>query len=232
MKVVAYYRVSTRKQGQSGLGLESQKAIVARFVGNSNNSRAKDDEPNEIIAEFTEIETGKNNQRPQLAAAIALCKKTGATLVIAKLDRLARNVLFTASLMESGVEFIACDLPTANRLMIHIMAALAEEEARLISERTKAALAAAKARGTLLGGARGPTNTFTKNIERRQSQKATRLQESYGDILPLVTALKEREVNDAEIADTLNRQGFRTPTGKEFRASTIYQLCQRLEAVA
>ena len=143
MKYVAYYRVSTDQQGSSGLGLEAQRASAHRFADGR------------IICEFVECESGTKNNRPQLNAAIQSCKNTGATLLVAKLDRLFRSVLFTAQLMESGVDFVACDTPNVNRLTIHILAAVAEEEARLISERTKAALAARKARGLPLGGYRG-----------------------------------------------------------------------------
>ncbi len=144
VKAIAYYRVSTARQGQSGLGLEAQQAAVAAFC--------------EPIETYTEVETGKRSDRPELQRAIAACKRMGATLVVAKLDRLARNVAFVSTLMESGVEFVACDNPTANRLTVHILAAVAEDEARRISERTKAALAAYKARGGTLGN---PSNLTT-----------------------------------------------------------------------
>src|ERR1700735_4834305 len=145
-KFVAYYRVSTAKQGASGLGLESQKESVRSYL---NGGRWK------MVDEVTEIESGKRNDRPALARALALCRVHNATLVIAKLDRLARNVNFISNLMEAGVEFTAVDFPQANRLTIHILAAVAEHEAVMISLRTKAALAAAKARGVVLGGDRG-----------------------------------------------------------------------------
>ena len=145
-KFVAYYRVSTQKQGASGLGLEAQKEAVRTYL---NGGRWK------MVAEFTEVESGKRNDRPALADALALCRIHGATLIIAKLDRLARNVAFISNLMESGVEFTAVDFPQANRLTIHILAAVAEHEAVMISARTKAALAAAQARGVVLGGNRG-----------------------------------------------------------------------------
>jgi DNA invertase Pin-like site-specific DNA recombinase len=135
-KFVSYLRVSTARQGASGLGLEAQRATVAAYVA-----------PDSILREFVEVESGKRADRPQLAAAIAFARMTGARLVIAKLDRLARNVAFVANLMDSGVDFVACDMPEANRLTVHIMAAMAEAEARAISERTKAALAAKRARG-------------------------------------------------------------------------------------
>src|SRR6266550_4520689 len=142
---VAYYRVSTDAQGRSGLGLEAQREAVARHVGGASGR---------IIAEFEEIESGKKNDRPKIAAAISTSRLKRATLVIAKLDRLARNVAFVSNLMESGVDFVACDNPHATRLTIHILAAVAEHEREMISERTKAALAAAKARGVKLGNPR------------------------------------------------------------------------------
>ena len=142
MKIIPYYRVSTRKQGQSGLGLEAQKADVEAFV------RQYDAK---IVTEHKEIETGKKADRPTLAEAIGHAKLAKATLVVAKPDRLARNVAFTSALMESGVDFVACDNPHANRLTIHILAAVAEDEALRISRRIQDALAAAKARGIKLG---------------------------------------------------------------------------------
>lgn len=139
-KFVAYYRVSTQRQGQSGLGLEAQRATVQAHCKGG-----------ELIAEFTEVESGAAKYRPNLDAALAMCKREGATLVIAKLDRLARNLHFISSLMVEGVEFVACDMPVANKLTIHILAAVAEDERRRISERTKAAFAIAKAQGRRLG---------------------------------------------------------------------------------
>ena len=139
---IAYYRVSTTRQGQSGLGLEAQRKAVANFVHVKGW---------EVGSEYTEIESGRRNDRPQLALAIADAKKHKAKLVIAKLDRLARNVHFVSGLMETNVDFVAVDMPTADRFMLHVYAAMAEEEGRRISQRTKAALAAAKARGIKLG---------------------------------------------------------------------------------
>ena len=133
-RFVAYYRVSTDRQGRSGLGLESQRADVLDFI---NGGAAN------LIAEFTEVESGKRNDRPELEKALALCRKEKAKLVIAKLDRLARNVAFISNLMESGVDFVAVDMPDANRLTVHILAAVAEHERELISERTRSALKAA-----------------------------------------------------------------------------------------
>lgn len=134
---VAYYRVSTARQGQSGLGLDAQRSAVAGFVAGRG----------ELAAEFTEVESGRKNDRPQLIAALDLCRRRKAVLVIAKLDRLARNVAFVARLMESGAEFVAVDNPHATKLLVHLLAAFAEHERDQISARTVAALAAAKARG-------------------------------------------------------------------------------------
>jgi DNA invertase Pin-like site-specific DNA recombinase len=144
-RFVAYFRVSTDKQGASGLGLEAQRSAVARHVAGQEGV---------IVAEFEEIESGKKNDRPQIAAALAACRVRRACLVIAKLDRLARNVFFISSLMESGVDFVACDNPHATKLTIQILAAVAEHEREQISQRTIAALKAAKARGVKLGNPR------------------------------------------------------------------------------
>src|SRR5262249_29400720 len=141
-RFIAYFRVSTDRQGRSGLGLDAQREAVLRHVGSNRG---------ELIDEFCEIESGKRNDRPQLSAAIAATKKAKATLIIAKLDRLARNVHFVSGLMESGVDFVAADNPHANKLMVHMLAAFAEHEREQISQRTKDALAAAKARGIRLG---------------------------------------------------------------------------------
>jgi DNA invertase Pin-like site-specific DNA recombinase len=144
-KIIAYYRVSTAKQGKSGLGLEGQQAAVSSFVAHRGC---------EVLATYQEIESGKISDRPELAKAVAHAKRSKAVLVVAKLDRLARNVAFLSKLMESGVEFVAIDMEHANCLTIHILSAVAEGDAKAISDRTKTALAAAKARRTLLGSAR------------------------------------------------------------------------------
>src|SRR3954452_21581508 len=141
---VAYFRVSTDKQGIKGLGMEAQREAVSRFMTGKG----------ELAAQFIEVESGRKDNRPQLQHALAECRKRHAVLVIAKLDRLARNVHFISGLMNSDVEFIAVDMPSANRLTIHILAAVAEHEREMISQRTKAALKAARARGTKLGNPR------------------------------------------------------------------------------
>src|SRR5713226_8632785 len=145
-KFIAYLRVSTDKQGQSGLGIEAQRKAVTDYLDGGNW---------QLLAEHVEVESGKRSDRPQLQAALAHAKATGATIVIAKLDRLARNVAFISNLMESGVDFVAADMPMANRLTVHVLAAVAEHEQEMISQRTKAALAAAKVRGVKLGNPNG-----------------------------------------------------------------------------
>src|SRR3972149_4875396 len=144
MNIIGYQRVSTKRQGRSGLGLEAQQVAIESYK-NEHNAR--------LLASYTEVESGKHNDRPELARAIAHAKRSNATLVVAKLHRLSRNVAFIATLMESGCEFACCDLPVANKLTIHILAAMAEYEAKLISLRTKDALARAKRRGIRLGNA-------------------------------------------------------------------------------
>src|SRR5271167_1299606 len=139
---VAYYRVSTDRQGRSGLGLDAQREAVACYVGSVTGT---------VLEEFTEVETGKRNDRAELQKALGACRRQKARLVIAKLDRLSRNVAFIAAMMDSGVEFVACDNPHATRLTLHILAAVAEHEREMIAARTKAALQAAKARGVRLG---------------------------------------------------------------------------------
>src|SRR5271166_5347332 len=141
-RYIAYYRVSTERQGRSGLGLEAQQAAVRAWLN---------DGPWKLLGEFTEVESGTNNERPELAKALNACQLKGATLVIAKLDRLSRDAYFLLGLEKAGVDFVAADMPSANRLTVGIMAMVAEEERRMISKRTKDALAAAKKRGTKLG---------------------------------------------------------------------------------
>jgi DNA invertase Pin-like site-specific DNA recombinase len=161
---VAYYRVSTQRQGRSGLGLEAQRKAVAEYL--SQVSRGQ------LVQEFTEVETGKGKaaltKRPVLREALAYAKQHKATLIVAKLDRLARNVAFVSALMESKVPFVCADMPEANELTLHIIAAVAQYEARAISERTKAALAAAKARGVRLGN----PNLKLDNSKRKQAAQA------------------------------------------------------------
>jgi DNA invertase Pin-like site-specific DNA recombinase len=223
-KFVAYYRVSTQRQGRSGLGLDAQKKAVAEHL-NGGDWR--------VVAEFTEIESGKRSDRPKLAEALKACRVLGATLIIAKLDRLARNVHFVSGLMESGVEFTAVDFPQANRLTVHILAAVAEHEAKMISERTKAALAAAKARGVKLGGDRGARLT----VEARQAGCRAVVVRANARAADLAPTLKELQTAGycslRAIAAQLNQRGVRTPRGTgQWQAGTVSQLLRRLPDAA
>lgn len=208
-KFIAYYRVSTSRQGESGLGLEAQRAAVVSYLNGGKW---------ELLAEFTEVESGKNSKRPQLAAAMAAAKKAKATLIIAKLDRLARNLHFISGLMESGVDFLAVDNPNANRLTVQILAAVAEDEARRISERTRAALAAAKARGTKLG----------KNGKKLAAANRAAADQSAAELEPLLSKCIAAGLTRGEIADTLNRQGIPTARGGKWHATTVQRMIQRL----
>jgi DNA invertase Pin-like site-specific DNA recombinase len=224
-KYVVYYRVSTKQQGQSGLGLDAQKTAAEAYVR---------EHGGEIIGEYQEVETGKDCQRPEIMKAIMHANRSWATLVIAKLDRLARNVWLTSTLMESGIDFVACDSPQASRLTIHILAAVAEEEARLISERTKNALAAYKARGGLLGPATFRNREEWKRKQEDARQRATRRNSevavtAYDEVRPLVRNLRDQGLSFQRIANTLNEQGFRTRlTGSEWSKTQIKRLVDRL----
>jgi DNA invertase Pin-like site-specific DNA recombinase len=212
-KFVAYYRVSTAKQGASGLGLEAQQEAVRSFL---NGGRF-------ALVEVTEIESGKRNDRPALAKALALCRVHGATLVIAKLDRLARNVNFISNLMEAGVEFTAVDFPQANRLTIHILAAVAEHEATMISSRTKAALAAAKARGTKLGNPTSQIGTKARegalaSVVVRKARAAKRS----ADLLPIMRDIQSSGADSLrEVAAALNTRGIPAARGGQWSAVQV-----------
>lgn len=217
-RFVAYYRVSTAKQGHSGLGLEAQQQAVRQYL----NGGAW-----ELAGEFTEVESGKRDDRPQLAAALAACRRFKATLVIAKLDRLARNVAFIANLMEAGTDFVAVDMPEANKLVLHIMAAMAQHEREAISARTKAALAAAKARGTKLGGFRGiAVNQAMGTQANVEKAKAW----AQGEIGQEVADMKARGWSLWEIAHHLNDLGVKTRRGGDWQATTVKRVLDKIGA--
>lgn len=218
-RFVAYYRVSTARQGQSGLGLEAQREAVRRYL---------DGETWELVGEFTETETGKGAnalaKRPQLRAALDLCKKHGATLIIAKLDRLARNVHFVSGLLETGCDFVAADMPQANKVMIQMHAVMAEWERDQISKRTRDALAAAKARGVKLGVA-GPAN-LTPNIEDRQ--KAA---DAFADKLSgVIEGFRARSLSQRDMVAELNALGIKTPNGGAWHRGQLCRLLKRVDA--
>lgn len=212
--LISYLRVSTQKQGNSGLGLEAQRATVADYAKRTGGT---------IVAEFLEVESGKKNSRVQLAEAIAAAKRTGATLVIAKLDRLARNAAFIFALRDAGVSFVACDIPEANTLTVGIFAVMAQHEAELISTRTKAALKAKKMRGDKLGTPANLTAEARAKGRQAHSRNAASNQNT-------VTAkgyaqlLRNGGATLRAMAETLNVEGFRTPRGGQFRAVQVLRL--------
>ena len=217
MKYVVYYRVSTKKQGLSGLGLEAQRTIVESYI-----------KGNTVIKEFTEIETGKSANRPQLNMALACCKANNATLIVAKLDRLARNLHFVTSLQAANIDFVCCDMPTANRLTIHIIAAIAENEAQLISQRTKAALAEKKKQGVKLGnpknnGLTNPNIAKGMSIRKENAQNNDRNKQAG----TLILSLRNGGAKWATIVKQLNSNGFRTRRGCEFDITAVQRLFSR-----
>lgn len=220
---VAYCRVSTDKQGRSGLGLEAQQTAIQAHL-----------RPGDTLLQppYVEVESGKRADRPQLLAAIERCRRTGATLLIAKLDRLARNVAFISNLMESGVEFEAVDFPKANRLTVHILAAVAEHEAKMISERTKAALAAAKRRGKQLGGDRGYRPAAPPSAQ--DVAKATAVRQRKADhkafaVLPILERLQSEGIESLNaLAKRLNDLGHETPRGGAWTATAVKRALARV----
>ena len=214
MKYVAYYRVSTKRQGESQLGLKAQKHAVERFIS-----------PEMIDKEFTEVETGTSKRyRPILNEAIELCKNTGATLIIAKLDRLARNVAFVSSLMDSQVKFKAVDMPEANELTIHIMSAIAQHEAKAISKRVKEGLAqSTKKLGT-------PANLTEearlRGLESIKHKAKTNLNNRRA--LAYIKTKNRKKLTLREIAEDLNSNGFKTSTGKDFGTTQVIILLKKI----
>lgn len=214
MKYVSYYRVSTQRQGNSGLGLEAQRHTVETFL--------KGEKP---MAEFVDIESGtrKGNDRKGIRDALVFCKENKATLVLSKLDRLSRSVSFIAQLMESDVEFIICEMPTANKFTLHIFAALAEQEARYISERTKSALAELKKKGVKLGNPqnlneearkKGLKTRITNSMENENTKKAS----------ILISSLRQKGCSYQEIADKLNEYNYKTRNECKFSKNQVRRI--------
>ncbi|PRY05022.1 DNA invertase Pin-like site-specific DNA recombinase [Pontibacter ummariensis] len=216
---VAYYRVSTKSQGQSGLGLEAQRAAVRLFV------KSED----QILEEFTEVESGKKNSREQLRAAVALAKMRQSTLLIAKLDRLSRNAAFIFTLRDSGVDFVCADMPEANTLTIGIFAVLAQHERELISQRTKAALDAKKEQGFKLGSPKNLTEAARlKGLEVRQRNAS--LNKANRQASKLIRIYREQGYTFQQIAEELNEEGYVTRNGKPFLKGTVHYLYQKTVA--
>ena len=215
-RFVAYYRVSTEGQGRSGLGLEAQRKAVMDYL---NGGRWT------LVAEFTEVETGRRGDRPELLKALERCRLTGATLVISRLDRLSRNAAFLLNLQDAGVDFVAVDLPSANRFTVGVMALVAEEEARLISSRTKAALAAAKARGVRLGN----PQAFKGKVYREAGKAAQDRAQAFARTLgPTLTDLKARGLSASAMARELEALGIRTARGGSWTAQSVLSVLGRL----
>lgn len=223
--LIGYRRVSDRKQGESGLGLEAQAEAIARYAAQAGLP---------ILRTYVEVETGRAADRPELLRALADCRRTRARLVIAKLDRLARNVAFTSALMDSGVDFIACDNPHANRLTLHILAAVAEDESRRISARTRDALAAYKARGGQLGAARPGAARLTPDLSARGRAEAGRRRQAaaaaaYADLAPLMAELRASGLSCQAIADRLAGDGHTTRRGKRWSGVQVARVLSRME---
>ena len=212
-KAIAYLRVSTDRQGRSGLGLEAQREAVARYVAEGQL---------ELVSEYLEVETGKGSnalaKRPQLLAALTEAKRSKARLVLAKLDRLARNVHFVSGLMETGVDFAVADMPHADRFQLHLYAALAEKEAEVISQRTKAALAAAKARGTVLG----------KHGATLASQNKADALARLGPLSSRLTAMRGDGLSVRQIAAQLNQEGIASPGGGRWHPTNLQRALKRI----
>jgi DNA invertase Pin-like site-specific DNA recombinase len=219
-KFVAYYRVSTQKQGRSGLGLAAQRQAVADYLNGGDWK---------IVGEFTEVESGKKSDRPELAKAFAMCRLHGAKLVIAKLDRLSRDAHFLLGLKNAGVDFVAADMPDANRLTVGIMAIIAEDEARRISERTKAALQAAKKRGVKLGGFRGAMPTARMRKLSAEALRA-RADAKAADLAPIIKELQAAgKTSLRAIAAGLNEAGIPTARGGEWSSAQVMRILERLD---
>ncbi len=215
-RYVAYFRVSTQKQGQSGLGLDAQKKAVSEFLAQLGG---------EVIAEFIEVESGKRADRPEFTKAADYAELANATVLVAKLDRLSRDLHFITSLQKRGIRFKLCDLPEIDQLTIHILAAMAEHEARMISQRTKSALRVAKERGVVLGN---PNLAVQRNsdVSAANSQRVQKQQDWQAKILKVISHLEdsERLTTCQAIADALNERGLTTARGAAFSVPIVSRL--------
>ena len=217
---VAYLRQSTMKQQVSGLGVEAQREIIKNHL--------KD---NPLITEFVETESGKKSNRPKLMEALALCRKTNSVLIVAKLDRLSRNVAFTSKLLESDVEIVFCDFPQANRLILHIISSIAEYEANLISQRTKQSLQAKKARGIKLGKSENLMNKFEQAISNSSKTNKAKAESNPNNMraIALLRSLVLQGKSLSEMTNLLNEQGFVTSKGCKFQIVQVKRLLTKAE---
>uniref|UniRef100_Q47D48 Resolvase, N-terminal n=1 Tax=Dechloromonas aromatica (strain RCB) TaxID=159087 RepID=Q47D48_DECAR len=225
-KLVSYHRVSTSKQGSSGLGLEAQQASIEAYRNRIGAS---------LVASFTEVESGKNNERPELLKALHHAQVTGSILVIAKLDRLSRNAAFLLTLRDSGVKFVAADMPEANNLTVGIMALVAQEEREAISRRTKEALQAAKARGTKLGNPNGAAALLKAGKGNAAGVVAVKAKaEEYAkQMRPVIEHLQAQgKTSLGALAEALNGGGYRTPRGGAWHKTSVGNLLERLALAA
>lgn len=219
MKYVCYYRVSTKAQGRSGLGLSDQRLIVNRYLR----------EDDKLLEEFTEIESGRKGDRPKLQEAIRACQQGGAKLLIAKLDRLSRNVAFVMTLRDSGVDFVACDLPDANTLTVGMMVTFAQYEAERTSERTRAALAQKKAQGFKLGK---PQNLTLQAIQKGEAIRVENAATHKANVqaTELAVLYRSKDLTYAQIAHKLNQTQYQTRRNKSFEAKAVFRLLQRISS--
>lgn len=216
---VAYLRQSTMKQQLSGLGIEAQREIIHNYIKDKT-----------LIAEYVETESGKKSDRPQLMEALALCRKTNSILIVAKLDRLSRNVAFTSRLLESDVEIVFCDFPQANRLILHIISSIAEYEANLISQRTRQSLQAKKNRGIKLGMASNLMSKHRQAIENSCKTNRAKAENNSNNrrAIALLRTLIPQNLSLTEMTILLNEQGFTAPNGGKFQITQVKRLIDRI----
>jgi DNA invertase Pin-like site-specific DNA recombinase len=219
-RFISYLRVSTAKQGRSGLGIEAQRHAVESYLNGGKW---------ELLAEYVEQESGGNNDRPKLAAALHHAKVTGATLLIAKLDRLSRDLAFIANLQKAQAKFVCCDMPEANELTIHLMAALAQHERKLIGQRTREAMAAAKRRGKRFGNPNGARALEGVGNDAAVVKIKERADEFAKDIISIVRDIQDNGITSlVGIAQELEKRGIKTARGGQWHASTVYNLLERM----
>lgn len=217
---VAYLRQSTKKQEISGLGIEAQREIIRNYLQDKT-----------LIAEYVETESGRKSDRPQLMEALALCRKTSSILIVAKLDRLSRNVAFTSRLLESDVEIVFCDFPQANRLILHIISSIAEYEANLISQRTRQSLQAKKNRGVRLGMASNLMSKHSQAIENSRKTNKAKAGSNPNNrrAIAMLRTLMEQDLSLSQMTTLLNDQGFVAPNGGKFQITQVKRLIDRIK---